>query len=177
MQTSRRWRVVGSLLVATALVACDRNGNEITVTTVTPLMETPTATPTETPAPMVVPLSGDQQVPPVNSPGSGTAAILIDEDGQEIQVDISITGIAAGDILFAHFHFAPAGENGGIVANLITSSPSSATFSAVVTPDDVIPLGPVVDFDSLVAAVRNGQTYINIHTRSNPGGELRGQTG
>ncbi len=173
MQSSRSSKILSTialLAIVTALAACgdddDSNNNA-----------TPTAVPTATPAPMVVALSGDQQVPPVASAGSGSADIVIDEVAQEIRVDVSIAGIAPGDILFAHFHFAPAGEVGGIVANLITSSPSSAMFSTVVTPADVIPLGPVEDFDSLVAAIRDGLTYINIHTRSNPGGELRGQTG
>jgi hypothetical protein len=31
------------------------------------------------------------------------------------------------------------------------------------------------DFDELVAAIRNGLAYANVHTAQSPGGEIRGQ--
>ncbi len=167
---STRLASLGLVAVLTTVIGCGDDDHTV-------IKATPTAIPTATPAPLVVALSGDQQVPPVVSAGSGTANILIDEAAGEIRVDISIEGIEAGEILFAHFHLAPSGEAGGIVANIITSSPSITTFSAVIRAEDVIPLADVEDFDGLVAAIRAGRTYVNIHTLSNPIGELRGQTG
>ncbi len=163
---------LGLVAVVTTVIACGCGDDEQTI-----IKATPTAVPTATPAPLVVALSGDQQVPPVASEGSGTANIIIDDAVAEIRVDISIEGIAADNILFAHFHLAPSGEAGGIVASIAASSPGSTTFTTVITPEDVIPLADVEDFDDLVTAIRAGRTYINIHTLSNPIGELRGQTG
>jgi hypothetical protein len=173
MDTSRICRLIAlPAALAMLLLGGGCGDDDQTVVRATP---TPVATPT--PAPLVVELSGDQQVPPVATDGSGTSTIFIDEAAQEIRVDTTIEGIEPTQILFAHFHLGGSGEVGGIVANLLTSSPSSPMFSSLVTPADVIPLGDVTDFDSLVEAIRAGRTYVNVHTISNPLGELRGQTG
>jgi hypothetical protein len=33
----------------------------------------------------------------------------------------------------------------------------------------------VFTFDSLMTRLNNGTAYVNVHTRRNPGGEIRGQ--
>jgi len=128
---------------------------------------------------MVVALSGDQEVPPVVTAGSGVSEIIIDEVAMEITVATTVDGIPADQLLMAHFHVAPSGENGPVVAFLLASPPPAPEFSSLVVPDDIIPNAEVgvEDFDDLVEAIRAGDVYINIHTPANPGGEIRGQTG
>jgi hypothetical protein len=35
--------------------------------------------------------------------------------------------------------------------------------------------GGIADFEQLIAKMRAGETYTNVHTMANPGGEIRGQ--
>ncbi len=130
-------------------------------------------------APLTIDLTGDQEVPPVQTDGSGSATIAIDEAVMEITVDVAIDGIAADQIVAAHFHAAPAGENGAVVADLLGGALTTPAFSAVVTPADVVPdeVSGIATFDDLVREIRAGNIYVNVHTPSNPPGELRGQTG
>jgi hypothetical protein len=54
-----------------------------------------------------------------------------------------------------------------------------ATISGTVTPAQVVgPSGQGIDpmeFDELVRAIRAGVTYVNVHSETFPGGEIRGQ--
>ncbi len=129
--------------------------------------------------PIFVTLSGGEEVPAVQTAGSGTAEIRIDDTAMEIAVTVDVEGIPADQLLMAHFHAAPAGANGPVVAFLLASPPTETSFSAVVTPGDVLPNedAGIANFDDLVQAIRDGNIYVNVHTPTNPLGEIRGQTG
>jgi len=124
-------------------------------------------------------LSGGEEVPAVQTAGSGTAEIRIDDAAMEIAVTVDVEGIPADQLLMAHFHAAPAGANGPVVAFLLASTPPDTSFSAIVTPDDVLANedAGIANFDDLVQAIRDGGIYVNVHTPTNPLGEIRGQTG
>ena len=126
----------------------------------------------EDPEPVVVTteLSGDNEVPPVETVATGSAtATLV---GMTLTVEGSFEGLESD--LFepgtsgspAHVHVGAADENGPIVFNLDveTEDERSGTFSATVELDE----GELEDFLA-------GLFYVNIHTVDNPGGELRGQ--
>jgi CHRD domain-containing protein len=92
-------------------------------------------------------------------------------------------------------HFAEPAINGGIVIFLCTNlgnappgttsgrqaCPTSAgTVSGTATPADVGPGAAAQgisagEFAKVLAAIRVGATYANIHTSQRPGGEIRGQ--
>jgi hypothetical protein len=89
----------------------------------------------------------------------------------------------------AHIHFGAEGQSGGISAFLCTNvgGPAGtqacpaqpATITGTIDADDVI--GPAAqgiaagEFSELVAAVRAGATYANVHTTKYPAGEVRAQ--
>jgi CHRD domain len=93
---------------------------------------------------------------------------------------------ASNLLLFRHIfliHLAARGQNGPVVAFLLANNPAGVDFEAgdviaegVLDDDDVIERPP---FDgtvaSLVARMRQGRTYANLHTTAFPGGEIRGQ--
>jgi|SRR5687767_5876717 hypothetical protein len=95
-----------------------------------------------------------------------------------------------GAVQQAHIHFGRRGTNGGISVFLCTNlgngpagtqtcPPSPATVSGTIMAADVV--GPTAqgiapgEFAELIRAIRNGATYVNVHSTKFPGGEVRGQ--
>ena len=104
-------------------------------------------------------LKSSEEVPPNNSPGTGTAEVTLDTDANKVSWKITQNGLT-GEATAAHFHGpAKPGENAGPVVDISTSM---AEGSADVTPEQL-------------QMIRDGGTYVNIHTAQNPDGEIRGQ--
>lgn len=107
-----------------------------------------------------VTLSGEHEVPAVETAGSGTGVI-------EIGADRSVSGSVTTQNVpgtMAHIHAAAADANGPVVIPLEQSDDN--TWS--------VPEGAQLteaQYDSL----KEGNLYINVHTKANPGGEVRGQ--
>ncbi|MGW9686612.1 CHRD domain-containing protein [Flagellimonas sp. 2504JD1-5] len=123
-------------------------------------------------------LKGKNEVPAVNSMGTGQASIKIARDGKSI--DYKITASNVENVLAVHFHMAPAGQNGGVVAFLFSnpnqpSGPQNGVLvDGTLTEADVI--GALAgDLDGLIEAIRSGDIYVNLHTSAVRSGELRGQ--
>jgi hypothetical protein len=112
-----------------------------------------------------VPLSGAQQVPPVQTSGSGVAALTYDPGTRDLSWSITYSGLS-GPATMAHFHGpAASGKNAAVVLWMSTKgSPATSpiTGKATLTPDQA------KDFLA-------GQWYVNVHTAANPAGEIRGQ--
>src|SRR6266478_4790112 len=143
------------------------------------------------PITVVANLSGANEVPAVASPGTGLATVILDPTAQTLQVNATFSGLTSNDVA-AHIHCcAPLGTNAG-VATTVPAFPgfplgvTSGTYSSVVF-DLTQPLiynpafvtaqgGTIAGAEAaLIAGIQNGQTYFNIHTMTNMGGEIRGQ--
>lgn len=107
-------------------------------------------------------LHGEQQVPPVNSPASGSGTITVRDDGS-ISGRITTTGVQA---TVAHIHMANAGRNGKIIIPLNRTSDNTWE----------VPSGAKLAPDQL-QAYRTYGLYINVHSAAHKGGEIRGQFG
>lgn len=135
-------------------------------------------------------LAGANEVPPVASPGTGLAAVVLDPTAQTIQINATFSGLTSTDNA-AHIHCcAPLGTNAG-VATTVPAFPgfplgvTSGSYSSVVfdltqatiyNPAFVILEGGLIQAEAaLIAGIENEMTYLNIHTVNNPGGEIRGQ--
>ena len=93
-----------------------------------------------------------------------------------------------GVVIAAHIHFSQQAVNGGIAAFLCGGggkpacpTPAGTVTGRIVPADLVGPGGQGIDageptaFDELLAAIRAGFTYVNVHTTRWTGGEIRGQ--
>lgn len=132
----------------------------------------------------VAPLSGDEEVPPVDTNATGFAYFQL-EDNDELDFTLIVANIE--NITQAHIHCGAAGINGPVVAFLFGPDPAGVTVNGIlsegtITAADIIsrPDSPecpdgVANFDDLIAKMRSGDTYANVHTLDNPGGEIRGQ--
>src|SRR5260370_32849626 len=82
-------------------------------------------------------LTGANEVPPVPSPGTGLATVVLDSTAQTIQINATFSGLTSNDVA-AHIHCcAPLGTNAGI-ATTVPAFPgfplgvTAGTYSSVV---------------------------------------------
>jgi CHRD domain-containing protein len=136
-------------------------------------------------------LIGYQEVPAVSTTGNGTFDARISQDESEIEYVLSYSDLQ-GAVQQAHIHFGQLSVNGGISTFLCSNlgngpagtqpcPPSPATVSGTIRATDII--GPAAQgitagqLAELIAAIRAGVAYANVHSTTWPGGEIRGQLG
>ncbi|AHG93848.1 CHRD domain containing protein (plasmid) [Gemmatirosa kalamazoonensis] len=139
-----------------------------------------TTTPAGPPTTFVTTLSAANERPVVNAPGTGTATVTFTSSvpGGPLTggtYTVTVQGLT-GAPTASHIH-APADVNTstGVLLNFNPASvtTTSGTFSAGFSQADM--RNQAVSIDSLVKLVRAGLAYVNVHTSTNPGGEIRGQ--
>lgn len=121
-------------------------------------------------------LTGQQEVPPLNTQASGQAIFVVDMPKNEtIDYYLNATGIQGATQ--GHIHSGAQGENGPIVVTLFQfeSPQNNVTQNGNFTSSELE--GPMQGktISDLMAAMKNGSTYANFHTEQNPNGEVRGQ--
>jgi hypothetical protein len=111
----------------------------------------------------VVVLTAADEVPANTSPGKGEANVDYDKASKKLTYKLTYSGLT-GDATAAHFHGPAApGANAGVVIPIGSGAPASPTEgSATLT-------------DAQAADLLAGKWYVNVHTKANPGGEIRGQ--
>jgi hypothetical protein len=138
-------------------------------------------------------LTGYEEDPLViSTPGSGEFKAHVRAEKQQISYKLSYRDLEA-PITQAHIHFGGRAQSGGIVLFLCTNvgggppapnapqacPPAPATITGTLRPADVVPQAMQgIDpgqFDEIVAALRVGKTYVNVHSVKYPGGEIRAQ--
>ena len=131
------------------------------------------------------PLSGGEEVPPVDTVSEGLAHFKLSKDGTALRFKLNVSNIQA--ITQAHIHCGAAGVNGPVVVFLFGFNAAGVTAEGTlsegtITGANVIPRpdspacpGGIADFDDLLAKMRSGDAYVNVHTIPFPGGQMRGQ--
>jgi len=127
-------------------------------------------------------LSGGNEVPPINTAGSGAFQMTIQDT---ITFSLTFSGLSS-PLGAAHLHFAPTKVSGGVMIFLCGGggqpacpAATSGTITGTITAANVT--GPSAqgiaagDLDSALEAVRAGLAYANMHTTNFGGGEIRGQ--
>ena len=117
-------------------------------------------------------LSGSQEVPPVTTSASGTSNLSVNPffrcpsstsgaNCPSVFGGVTINGIAA---TAAHIHMAPPGQNGPVILPLVKLNDNTW----------VVPSNSTLTADQYSAYLA-GNTYVNVHSDANKGGEIRGQ--
>ena len=117
------------------------------------------------PISFTVPLTGAQEVPPVETKGSGAADLTYDPGTRLVTWTVTLNGLSS-EATMAHFHGpAASGKNASVKVWL------SGKGAAVTSPlKGQATLSPA-DAQEFLA----GEMYINVHTKDHPAGEIRGQ--
>jgi hypothetical protein len=133
-------------------------------------------------------LTGYEETPlALSTGGHGTFRAMVTDAG----IDYTLTyADLEAPVRQAHIHFGATGQSGGISVFLCTNlgngpagtpacPPAPGTVTGMVGPDGVV--GPAAqgidpgEYDELVAAIRNGTAYVNVHSDKYQLGEIRGQ--
>ena len=134
-------------------------------------------------------LSGDQEVPPRTTDATGQATFQLRD---ETQLYFTLNSVNLKNVVEAHIHCAPAGENGAVGVTLFDpvipgeGSVDVTSIRGTITAPDTDDGCEWADLADLVEAMRNGNAYVNVHTDDGveppdsgpgdfPGGEIRGQ--
>jgi hypothetical protein len=120
------------------------------------------------------PLSGDEEVPAVDTHGTGVATFKVRDAGLVFRVNVA----NLDDVFAAHIHCGEVGVGGPIGVTLFggpTVTVNGTLASGVITAPDLGNACGWTDLDAVVAAVESGDTYVNVHTLDHPTGEIRGQ--
>jgi hypothetical protein len=135
-------------------------------------------------------LTGYQEQPlALSTTGNGHFQAWIHRFSQEIEYRLTYSDLE-GTVTQAHIHFGAENQAAGIAVFLCSNlgngpagtqpcPAAPATVTGTIRPQDVIgPMGQGIapgEFDELMAALKAGFTYVNVHSTKYPGGEIRAQ--
>ncbi|MDH4124488.1 MAG: CHRD domain-containing protein [Gammaproteobacteria bacterium] len=107
-------------------------------------------------------MSGAEEVPAVATAATGIAASTMNRDTGVLTLHVRATGVDQATA--SHIHTAAAGQNGPVLVPLTQDAGNLGHWSA----------SAALDAASL-GDYKAGGLYVNVHTPTNPGGEIRGQ--
>ncbi len=136
-----------------------------------------------------VTLEGYQENPDVSTSAIGSFEAIVAPDDQSLTYTVDYSGLE-GTVTQSHIHFGKLAVNGGISIWLCGTAalpgpagtpvcPASGSVTRTVTAAEVVgPAAQGIDtlqFAEIIAAIRAGRAYANVHSSRFPGGEIRAQ--
>jgi len=116
-------------------------------------------------------LNGKSETPKSNSKATGSSTVTI--SGKTIKYTLSAKGLT-GPAQAAHIHFGKPGKAGPVIIP-ICLKPCKLPKSGTLTAKNFTKAPGVTSFAAALKAIKAGNTYVNIHTKKHPAGEIRGQ--
>jgi len=136
------------------------------------------------------PMVGYQETPDVSTAATGEFTARLSDDGNSLRYKLSYSGLE-GNVTQAHVHFGSRAIIGGVSFFLCGTAAAAGpagtpacptpggTVEGTIDAADVI--GPVSQgievgaFNEILAAMRAGSAYANVHSTKWPAGEIRAQ--
>jgi hypothetical protein len=134
-------------------------------------------------------LNGAEEVPARDTKAQGQAIFHLSKDGTSLDFKLIVANIE--NVVAAHIHCGATGVNGPVGVTLFVGTPASGRVDGVLAEGTITAPDPGngcgwADLGAVVAAMRSGNTYVNVHTNDGvppantgpgdfPGGEIRGQ--
>jgi hypothetical protein len=135
------------------------------------------------------PLNGYEENPDISTLGTGSFEARLSQNGTSLHYKVSYSGLE-GTVTQSHIHFGKRAINGGISIWLCQTAaavgpagtptcPQSGTVEGDIDSTDVV--GPTAqgieagNLAEILAAMRAGHAYANVHSTKWLGGEIRAQ--
>jgi hypothetical protein len=136
-------------------------------------------------------LSGFNEVPAINSEGSGTVDVWLDRQSMMLSYKVTFTGLSSNTTQ-SHIHLGKIHTAGSVIVFFCTNltpptgvpTPpacplNGGTVSGSLSMADVLGVAAqnvkAGDFDAVEDALTSDTAYANVHSVNFPGGEIRGQ--
>ena len=152
------YKYAGVLLLLTA-VACGDDDDGVNVSTTTTYKAT---------------LTGAAEVPAVTTNATGSATVTLDA-AKNLTYTVTYAGLSSG-LTVGHIHgpATPGNSAPSVLGFTLTAGTTAGTIGPVTVALPTAVLTGGVSADSLIAWMNSGRAYVNLHTATNGGGEIRG---
>jgi hypothetical protein len=127
---------------------------------------------------MIATLTGGEENPAILTGAVGTAEVTVDVPNEEVTVTLRVFNLPT-DSTAGHIHVGPRGVNGPVILDFPVPAGRTGDLSLTfrLGPNQ-LRRRPELGINSMadaIQAITGGGTYVNVHTRTNAGGEIRGQ--
>lgn len=134
--------------------------------------KTPTGPALPVPETYVAQLTGAKERPtPVVTNATGTATFVFNQTTNGIDYTINVTGLSA---LPTGMHIHAPADTGQATGVIVGFNGYAVATSGTLATGTIFGVSATISLDSLRALIRTGKVYANVHTTTNPGGEIRG---
>jgi len=124
-------------------------------------------------------LHGGNENPGVLTGSAGTATVTLNTATNTITYRVEVYNMPVGTTA-SHIHVGAHGVNGPVVINLTVPAggiSNDYALTGTATTTDLVARAAqgINSWEDFVQALLLGNTYVNVHSTANPGGEIRGQ--
>ena len=114
----------------------------------------------------------------INTAAFGDATVVVNMSTRTVTYTVNVFNLPSG-VTASHIHVGAEGTGGPVVVNFTVPTSASNDFSYTGTVADTAfilrPDQGVRSADDMFQAILGGNSYVNVHSSVNPGGEIRGQ--
>jgi hypothetical protein len=122
--------------------------------------------------------ANETPAPGINTGAFGNATVVVDMTARTVTYTVNVFNLPSG-VTASHIHSGASGTAGPVVVIFAPPVNSSNDFTYTgVVPDTAFSLNPasgIRSADDMFQAILGGNSYVNVHSTVNPGGEIRGQ--
>jgi hypothetical protein len=119
-----------------------------------------------------------QVAPGLNTGAFGDAVVIVNMTARTVTYTVNVFNLPSG-VTASHIHAGAAGTAGPVVVNFAPPLTASNDFTYTGTVKDteflLRPDQGIRSADDMFQAILGGNSYVNVHSSVNPGGEIRGQ--
>lgn len=122
-------------------------------------------------------LNGANETPALNTGAFGNATVTVDLTARTVSWVVDVFNLPSG-VTAGHIHVGGPGTPGPTVVNFVVPTPASNDFRISGTAKDteftLRPEQGIRSADDMFQAILGGNSYVNVHSTVNGGGEVRG---
>ncbi len=122
--------------------------------------------------------AGATPAPGINTGAFGSATVTVDMTARTVTYKVDVYNLPSG-VTASHIHVGAVGTAGPTLITFTVPTTASNDFSFAGTASEgQIVLRPdlgIRSADDAFQAILGNNTYVNVHSAANPGGEIRGQ--